>query len=233
MQKKEWLLSFECPLRFIWSHSALKEGWDNPNVFQVCTLIEQKSTFTARQKIGRGLRLCVNQNGEREDDKNINLLHVVANESFAEFAGNLQREIEAETGVKFGYLQISMFVGQTYTETRKVEQSVTPEQAAKVVEVLQSSGLIDDTGAIAPTATPAQIEEIELPPEIEDVKELVTAVIERAEPVKMEAIAGTTYTATVTEEKTLTYDDAVEIMDRVFSTRKDRRFMAVARRVAV
>ena len=60
---KEWLLSFECPLRFIFSHSALKEGWDNPNVFQVCTLIGQKSTFTCRQKIGRGLRLCVNQDG--------------------------------------------------------------------------------------------------------------------------------------------------------------------------
>ena len=57
MQKKEWLLSFDCPLRFIWSHSTLKEGWDNPNVFQVCTLLDQKSAFTARQKIGRGLRL--------------------------------------------------------------------------------------------------------------------------------------------------------------------------------
>ena len=64
MRDKEWLLSFECPLRFIFSHSTLKEGWDNPNVFQVCTLIEQKSTFTCRQKVGRGLRLCVNQDGQ-------------------------------------------------------------------------------------------------------------------------------------------------------------------------
>lgn len=64
MRDKEWLLSFECPLRFIFSHSALREGWDNPNVFQVCTLIEQKSTFTCRQKVGRGLRLCVNQDGQ-------------------------------------------------------------------------------------------------------------------------------------------------------------------------
>ena len=81
MKDKEWLLSFDCPLRFIFSHSALKEGWDNPNVFQVCTLIEQKSTFTCRQKIGRGLRLCVNQEGERIEDQNINILHVMANES--------------------------------------------------------------------------------------------------------------------------------------------------------
>ena len=79
MKDKEWLLSFDCPLRFIWSHSALKEGWDNPNVFQVCTLIDQKSTFTCRQKIGRGLRLCVDQSGERIEDKDVNLLHVIAN----------------------------------------------------------------------------------------------------------------------------------------------------------
>ncbi|MCD7780311.1 MAG: DEAD/DEAH box helicase family protein, partial [Candidatus Gastranaerophilales bacterium] len=94
MRDKEYLLSFECPMRFIFSHSALKEGWDNPNVFQVCTLIEQKSTFTCRQKVGRGLRLCVNQEGERIEDRNINVLHVMANESFAEFAETLQKEIE-------------------------------------------------------------------------------------------------------------------------------------------
>lgn len=93
MKDKEWLLSFECPLRFIFSHSALKEGWDNPNVFQVCTLIEQKSTFTCRQKVGRGLRLCVNQEGERIEDRNINILHVMANESFAEFAETLQKKL--------------------------------------------------------------------------------------------------------------------------------------------
>lgn len=116
MRDKEWLLSFDCPLRFIWSHSALKEGWDNPNVFQVCTLIEQKSTFTCRQKVGRGLRLCVNQDGERIEDKHINILHVMANESFAEFADTLQKEMEQETGVKFGILQISLFSGLAYTE---------------------------------------------------------------------------------------------------------------------
>lgn len=93
MKDKEWLLSFDCPLRFIFSHSALKEGWDNPNVFQVCTLIEQKSTLTARQKVGRGLRLCVNQDGERIEDRNINLLHVMANESFAEFATRCKKRL--------------------------------------------------------------------------------------------------------------------------------------------
>ena len=120
MRDKEWLLSYDCPLRFIFSHSALKEGWDNPNVFQICTLIDQKSTFTCRQKIGRGLRLCVNQEGERIEDKSINILHVIANESFSEFADKLQKEIETETGIKFGTLQLGLFSGMTYTETKTV-----------------------------------------------------------------------------------------------------------------
>lgn len=110
MRDKERLLSFETPLRFIFSHSALKEGWDNPNVFQVCTLLEQSSALSARQKIGRGLRLCVNQDGERIYDRQINTLHVIATEHFSEFADNLQREIEQETGIKFGTLDIATFI---------------------------------------------------------------------------------------------------------------------------
>jgi len=100
-------------------------------VFQVCTLIEQKSTFTCRQKIGRGLRLCVDQDDNRIEDRNINILHVMANESFAEFAENLQREIEAETSVKFGVLQLSLFSGLMYTESVTEEKTVTQEQAAR------------------------------------------------------------------------------------------------------
>ncbi len=110
MRDKEKLISFATPLRFIFSHSALKEGWDNPNVFQVCTLLEQSSALSARQKIGRGLRLCVNQDGERLYDRQINSLHVIASEHFAEFADNLQKEIEKETGIKFGALDISNFI---------------------------------------------------------------------------------------------------------------------------
>lgn len=138
MRDKEWLLSFDCPLRFIFSHSALKEGWDNPNVFQVCTLIDQKSTFTCRQKVGRGLRLCVNQDGERIEDKNINILHVMANESFAEFADTLQKEIENETGVKFGILQLDLFAGMVYEDKREIERTVTPEQAQQLVKTVET-----------------------------------------------------------------------------------------------
>jgi type III restriction enzyme len=82
MQDKEKLLDINTPLRFIFSHSALREGWDNPNVFQICTLNETKSEIKKRQEIGRGLRLSVNQNGERIFDNNINKLTVVANESY-------------------------------------------------------------------------------------------------------------------------------------------------------
>jgi len=101
MQDKEKLLDPYTPLRFIFSHSALREGWDNPNVFQICTLNETKSEIKKRQEIGRGLRLSVNQNGERIFDRNINKLTVVANERYEDFAKALQKEIQEDCGVDF------------------------------------------------------------------------------------------------------------------------------------
>lgn len=101
MKDKEKLLDSNVPLRFIFSHSALREGWDNPNVFQICTLNETKSEIKKRQEIGRGLRLAVNQDGDRTFDKNINKLTVIANESYEDFAKQLQKEIQDECGVDF------------------------------------------------------------------------------------------------------------------------------------
>ncbi len=215
MRDKEWLLSFECPLRFIFSHSALKEGWDNPNVFQVCTLIDQKSTFTCRQKVGRGLRLCVNQDGERIEDKDINILHVMANESFAEFADTLQREIEDETGVKFGVLQLDLFAGMVYEEKHEVERTVTPEQAKQI---------IDTAAKILPENKPSaanickvikensdQFAE-ELKPALPKIQEALEQ-NEREEPVTVEKLSAVSYTETVTEEKEVTYEEAQELMD--------------------
>lgn len=109
MKDKEKLLSFESQLRFIFSHSALKEGWDNPNVFQICTLNETNSTIKKRQEIGRGLRICVNQEGERVYGFENNTLTVMANESYEEFAKSLQSEIESEEGIKFGVIQEHFF----------------------------------------------------------------------------------------------------------------------------
>lgn len=98
MQDKEKLLSLEEPVEFIFSHSALKEGWDNPNVFNICTLNNTVSRVKKRQEIGRGVRLPVNQEGERIQNENINILTVAANESYADYVAQLQTEYEEETG---------------------------------------------------------------------------------------------------------------------------------------
>ena len=102
MRDKERLLSLEESLRFIFSHSALREGWDNPNVFQICTLNETKAEVKKRQEIGRGMRLPVLETGERCFDEAVNRLTVVANESYDNFARALQQQIEEECGVSFG-----------------------------------------------------------------------------------------------------------------------------------
>ncbi len=101
MKDKEKLLSFDTKLQFIFSHSALREGWDNPNVFQICTLNDTHSALKKRQEIGRGLRLCVDQSGNRQDDTFLNVLTIIANESYDDFAESLQQELEQETGVTF------------------------------------------------------------------------------------------------------------------------------------
>jgi type III restriction enzyme len=98
MNKKERLLSFEEPTEFIFSHSALREGWDNPNVFQICTLNRTVSTMRKRQEIGRGMRLAVDQDGRRVFDSEINTLTVVANQSYAEYVDQLQHEYQEDLG---------------------------------------------------------------------------------------------------------------------------------------
>ena len=109
MREKEKLLSLETPLKFIFSHSALREGWDNPNVFQICALRDIRTERERRQTIGRGLRLCVNQDGERLRGFGVNTLTVVAMESYEEFAENLQKEIEEDTGIRFGVVEAHQF----------------------------------------------------------------------------------------------------------------------------
>ncbi len=211
MKDKEWLLSFDCPLRFIFSHSALKEGWDNPNVFQVCTLIDQKSVFTCRQKIGRGLRLCVNQDGERIEDKDINVLHVVANESFADFADKLQREIEEETGVKFGIFELDMLIGTTYEEESEVEKTVTQTEAVQIVETLQKSGVIDETGSVKQDIKPEEVSaELENIPE--EIKKEVVETISQKKNVSVAALTNTTYKTIEVKEVVIDYEEASQIL---------------------
>jgi len=221
MRDKEWLLSFDCPLRFIFSHSALKEGWDNPNVFQVCTLIEQKSTFTCRQKVGRGLRLCVDQSGERIEDKDIKILHVMANESFAEFAETLQKEIEQETGVKFGIIQLGLFAGLTYMDEIKTEKRVSRSDAEILVAYLENKGFIAPDSTTTAQDIQAAVEKAapdELPPSIQAVAPAIMPAIAKiitdrpTAPESVETIANATYTETVKTEKTVTYEEAQELI---------------------
>ena len=218
MRDKEWLLSFECPLRFIFSHSALKEGWDNPNVFQVCTLIDQKSTFTCRQKIGRGLRLCVNQDGERIEDRDTNILHVMANESFADFAAKLQKEIEEETGMKFGVLQLELFAGVTFQEEVTREHTIDQEEAKELVSRWFADGSIERWKADAELVAAeekitAELESGKLTAPPNPVTEVMRQVKMGATPEQAAAaIVGITSTITTVEERTITHEDAAELM---------------------
>ena len=129
MRDKETLLSLDKPLRFIFSHSVLREGWDNPNVFQICTLNDTHSEIKKRQEIGRGLRLPVNRFGVRNYERDKNILTVIANESYEEFATKLQREIEEDCDVSFDKGQIKNKLDRKYVRYRK-DFSQHPEFAA-------------------------------------------------------------------------------------------------------
>lgn len=185
MKDKEWLLSFECPLRFIFSHSALKEGWDNPNVFQICTLIENKTQFTQRQKIGRGLRLCVKQDGNelvRIEDRNVNILHVIAQESFAEFAEKLQTELEEETGIKFGILDIGMFVDIPVTnEETQEETKMTYNDSSDLLDFFRTKNYIDGKNKIKDTLKNDLLNNtVDLPKRFETARERIINQIKQA-----------------------------------------------------
>lgn len=146
MKEKGKLLSFSTPIRFIFSHSALKEGWDNPNVFQVCTLVETKDTFTKRQKIGRGLRICVNQNGDRVLDPKYNRLTVIANESYKDFCNSLQKEF-TDQGYKFGIVEETSFTGLTVKKEDGTEKELSQDDSVKIHKILTDKGYIDKNKA--------------------------------------------------------------------------------------
>jgi type III restriction enzyme len=148
MKDKEKLLAFETPLKFIFSHSALKEGWDNPNVFQICTLREMGTERERRQTIGRGLRLCVDQNGERVRGFEVNRLTIIATESYEQFAENLQKEIEADTGIRFGVLEQHQFAGIAIREGDGTLSPLGVEQSKALWEYLKAAGHVDARGKV-------------------------------------------------------------------------------------
>ena len=148
MKEKENLLAFETPLKFIFSHSALKEGWDNPNVFQICTLREIGTERERRQTIGRGLRLCVNQHGERVRGFEVNRLTVIATESYEQFAENLQKEIEADTGIRFGILEQHQFAAIAVKAADGTLAPLGVDQSKALWEHLKAAGHVDAKGKV-------------------------------------------------------------------------------------
>ncbi len=153
MKNKEKLLSLEEPLQFIFSHSALREGWDNPNVFQICTLNETNAVMKKRQEIGRGLRLPVNQDGERVFDDSINKLVVFANETYKEFAEKLQNEYEDDCGIRFGQIPKNAFVEINYF-VKNIEVETTKEQSERIWLNLKDRGYINSEGYLTDKFNP-------------------------------------------------------------------------------
>lgn len=183
MRDKERLLSFDTKLKFIFSHSALREGWDNPNVFQICTLNETKSTMKKRQEIGRGLRLCVNQNGERIHDKNTNILTIMANESYEDFAKKLQKEIEDDTGIKFGIVQKDSFAHVSWINKKGKEEPLGKQHSLAIFNHFKLKKYIDSKGKIQDSLKVAiKNDTLDLPEDYASLKEEIIKIIKHVDP---------------------------------------------------
>jgi type III restriction enzyme len=153
MRNKEQLLLMDEPLKYIFSHSALREGWDSPNVFQICVLREVGSIKERRQTLGRGLRLPVNQNGDRVRDEGINKLTVIARESYADFASGLQKEYEEDCGVTFGKVPKLAFAKLVELSDEE-DKTFGREKSETIWKELISKGFIDDSGKIQQSFNP-------------------------------------------------------------------------------
>ena len=158
MKNKELLLDRnpkKSPVRFIFSHSALREGWDNPNVFQICTLKQSSSDVRKRQEVGRGLRLCVNQDGERmdvnvlgNDVHNVNVLTVIASESYDSFAKGLQTEMADAVANRPKAVTPELFMGKTITDAQGNTDVITDDVAREIYVGLRMEGYIDKQGTL-------------------------------------------------------------------------------------
>lgn len=157
MRDKERLLSMDEPVRFIFSHSALKEGWDNPNVFQICTLKDSSSDIKRRQEIGRGMRLCVNQQGQRQDATvlgaevhDVNVLTVIASESYSEFSAGLQREIAESISDRPRVVDEKFLISKHLYHEDGTEIVTRSEEASDIYQRLVLSHYIDKEKHLTP-----------------------------------------------------------------------------------
>ncbi len=158
MKNKELLLERnpqKSPVRFIFSHSALREGWDNPNVFQICTLKQSSSEMRKRQEVGRGLRLCVNQHGERMDTNvlgdnvhHVNVLTVIASESYDSFAKGLQSEIAEAIGDRPRSITPELFMGKSVVDSKGNSDVITDDVAREIYVCLRTEGYVDKQGSL-------------------------------------------------------------------------------------
>jgi type III restriction enzyme len=179
MKDKERLLSFDTKLKFIFSHSALKEGWDNPNVFQICNLRDMGSERERRQTIGRGLRICVNQDGDRVHGTH-NRLTVIANESYQQFADNLQKEIEKETGITFGLLERHHFMHIAVAAADGQLQDMGVASSERLWSHLLHTGYVDAKGRVQETLRQALASDsLALPTEYEAQRPQIVEALKR------------------------------------------------------
>lgn len=185
LKNKERLLSFDEPTRFIFSHSALREGWDNPNVFQICTLRHSNSTTAKRQEVGRGLRICVDKNGTRmdaellgDDVHEVNQLTVIANESYADFTSALQRETREVLRERAAKATIDYFKNKKIKMGEDIH-TISESEASRIIVYLEDNGYIDDnkniTAAYREAVTNGTV--VPLPEKLQPIAEGVTRLI--------------------------------------------------------
>lgn len=186
LKNKERLLSFEEPTRFIFSHSALREGWDNPNVFQICTLRHSNSTTAKRQEVGRGLRLCVDKDGVRQDKQTlgddihaINVLTVIANESYADFTSALQRETREALRDRVTAASQDYFLGRIVKDATGEQHKISLAEASTIIGYLYQNDYVDDDGRLTPTylAAADKGELAPLPPNLQPISEGVMKLV--------------------------------------------------------
>ena len=187
MRNKEQLLSLSEPVRFIFSHSALKEGWDNPNVFQICTLKKSSAEDRKRQEIGRGLRLCVNQNGERMDINklgeqvhDINILTVIANESYADFTTSLQSEIASVVADRPREVNEKLFENKLIKDDNGEEQVIDVLLARKINNTFIRNDYVDDNNHLTDKYyEDKKLGKIALPEELKGYESAIVDILDR------------------------------------------------------
>jgi type III restriction enzyme len=179
MKEKEKLLRLDTPLKFIFSHSALKEGWDNPNVFQICNFSKSETERWRRQTIGRGLRLCVNQNGDRVRGFEVNTLTVIATERYEDFAASLQREMEDPKdgiGIKFGVVESHVFAGLLMPQASGDQAPLGYEASSALWTHLKASGYINEKGLVQDSLrTAIKLGTLVLPAELHPIQSEIIA----------------------------------------------------------